>query len=125
MDEPAPNERTPSTRAHVKRVKIGPSAERQGNRRLVEASSSRRESLQGFRRRWKGLEERRARDWLTIRVRYRGGATAVVEVEGRGRRGLFDGDHCIFDVIAEVNQMTFGRTTYGVDDQWHPPPPKP
>lgn len=100
------NDCSASTTAHVKHVKIGSGAARQGSRRGVASSSSRLERTIAFARRWSGLPERRARDWLTIRVRYVGGATACVEVEGRGRRGLFDGDHPIFDAVAEINQWS-------------------
>lgn len=99
----------------MKSVKIGTGAARQGERHAVGVSYSGSPRSIALKRRWKGLPERRARDWLTVRIRYTGGATAAVEVEARGARGLFDGDTCIFDVVAEVNQWHGGPTPDVID----------
>jgi hypothetical protein len=68
-------------------------------------------------RRWRYLPGRRMRDGITLRVKYRGGAEAWVEVHGRGSMGRFPGWVPIYDVLKEVCNagetlaIVEGRTT--------------
>jgi hypothetical protein len=55
-------------------------------------------------RRWYHLRQRDPREWLTITVKYRGGAEAWYEVSARGERGRFPGHRCLHDVMTEINQ---------------------
>lgn len=55
--------------------------------------------------RWRKLPSRNPREPLSITVSLRGGPEAWVEVHARGSVGRYPGHTCIYDVLADINNL--------------------
>lgn len=52
--------------------------------------------------RWWHLRPWPRREWLTIRVKYRGGSECWIELESRGSKGRYPGSVSLLDALEEV-----------------------
>jgi len=62
--------------------------------------------------RWYRLPPWKRREWLHLRVRYRGGNECWIEVEARGQHGRFEGSTALFDAFSEI----WGISPSAIDD---------
>lgn len=52
--------------------------------------------------RWYRLAPWKRREWLTLKVRYRGGPESWIEVQARGSAGRFHGATSLYDACQEI-----------------------
>lgn len=54
--------------------------------------------------RWKRFGQRDPMQWLTIRVKYSGGAEGWVVIDGRGEKNAYPGYTALIDLVGDINQ---------------------
>lgn len=54
--------------------------------------------------RWRRFPRRDPKDWITLRVKYSGGSSGWVVVQGRGETNVYPADTWLLNVVLDVNQ---------------------
>jgi hypothetical protein len=95
------DEHTPSTtwRWQSRRVKRPPAG--QSTRASAASAASSRAHRWGWAH-FPRYSEKRRKEWLTLRVKYTGGAEAWYLIEARGSKGRFPGYAAIHDVMDDI-----------------------
>lgn len=54
--------------------------------------------------RWRRFGRRDPHEWITVRLKYRGGAEAWIVVDGRGETNAYHGATALVDLVLDINQ---------------------
>jgi len=85
------NTESPSTTWGWKRVKM--------SRRPQGSGTAARKGV-----RWKRFGRRDPHQWITVRLKYSGGAEGWVVVDGRGEVNAYHGATALLDLVLDINQ---------------------
>lgn len=97
------SERSAEAADRASEAALAPSTTWQLRRVRVTRGAAGSDTARRSRSYWRRFPRRNPGDWITIRVKWRGGGQDWCLVDARGEVNAIPGHRCLFDVVMDVN----------------------